>query len=107
MSGRADCCRKASLVFVLLALAIWSWPASAQVNVDTNTIFELDGNPQDPASPTGEDWHHYFNVLHPAPPFPAGNATTETFAAETGNVTIFTQGGSKDINGVSQWRHTS
>jgi len=91
----------------LLALAIWSWPASAQVNVDTNTIFELDGNPQDPASPTGEDWHHYFNVLHPAPPFPAGNATTETFAAETGNVTIFTQGGSKDINGVSQWRHTS
>jgi hypothetical protein len=77
------------------------------VNVDTDTIFELDGNPQDAVSPTGEDWHHYFNVLNPAPPFPAGNAAAVTFVAETGNVTIFTQGGSKDINGVGQWRHTS
>jgi uncharacterized repeat protein (TIGR01451 family) len=107
MNFQPGCFRKWSFVLAVLALAIWARPASAQVNVDNNTIFELDGNPQDPPNPTGEDWHHYFNVLHPAPPFPAGNATTETFVGETGNVTIFTQGGSKDTNGVSQWRHTS
>src|SRR5262245_11454542 len=81
--------------------------ALAQEYVDNNTIFELDGNPQDPPSPTGEDWHKYFGTLHPIPPFPAGAAAAKTFVAETGNVTIFTQGGSKDVNGVGQWRHTS
>jgi Tfp pilus assembly protein PilV len=81
--------------------------ALAQENVDNNSIFELEGNPQDAPSPTGEDWHKYFGTLHPMPPFPAGAAAAKTFAAETGNVTIFTQGGSKDVNGIGQWRHAA
>ncbi len=80
---------------------------AAHVFVDDEDIFELDGNPQDAVSPAGEDWHTYFNTLHPTPPYPTGAAAAKTFVAETGNVTIFTQGGSKDVNGVGQWRHTS
>lgn len=82
---------------------------AANVFVDNEDIFEMDGNPQDATpTPTGEDWHTYFNVLHPTPPYPAGAAAAKTFVAEgTASVTIFTQGGSKDINGIGQWRHTS
>jgi uncharacterized repeat protein (TIGR01451 family) len=81
---------------------------AAHIFVDDDDIFELDGNPQDATpSPTGEDWHKYFGTLNPTPPYPAGAAAAKTFVAETGNVTTFTQGGSKDVNGVGQWRHTN
>ncbi|MCI0352249.1 MAG: hypothetical protein L0Z53_22755 [Acidobacteriales bacterium] len=109
MNCRTGNCRRIlfalGLLAVMLLITGQSQRAFAQ-NVDDNNVFELEGNPQDNAPP-GEDWHTYFNTLNPAPPFPAGNATAKTFVAETGNVTIFTQGGSKDINGVGQWRHTS
>ena len=97
------------LMAVVAAVTIAVGIAYAQENVDNNTIFELDGNPQDSTpTPTGEDWHKYFNTLNPAPPYLIpGNALAKTFVAETGNVTTFTQGGSKDINGISQWRHTN
>ncbi len=104
--------RKKGLFWMLLAvvgavtIAVGGGIAQAQQNVDDEDIFELDGNPQD-GPPAGEDWHKYFGTLNPAPPFPAGNAAAKTFVAETGNVTTFTQGGSKDVNGVSEWRHTN
>jgi hypothetical protein len=73
------------------------------INVDDEDIFELDGNPQDATpTPAGEDWTRYFPGG-----LPGGNAVAKTFLAETGNVTIFTQGGSKDVNGITQWRHTN
>jgi hypothetical protein len=94
----------------MLAIGMITMPAAvafAQQFVDDQAIFELDGNPQDGASSVGEDWLTYFNVLHPAPPYPAGMAAAVTFAAETGNATIYTTGGSKDSNGVAQWRWTN
>jgi hypothetical protein len=109
MNCRTGFCRRILLTLSLLALVLTVGgfqQALAQQLVDDNDIFELDGNPQDPNPPVGEDWHKYFGVLNPTAPYPAGNASAKTFVAETGNVSIFTQGGSKDTNGVSQWRHT-
>src|SRR5262245_565620 len=110
MTSRVE--RKAFAASVMAGVGVLAISATvalaAHIFVDDQDIFELDGNPQDATpSPTGEDWHTYFNTLHPTAPFPAGAAMAKTFAAETGNVTIFTQGGSKDVNGVGQWRHTS
>ncbi len=92
---------------VTFAFTIGTMPLRADnPNVDDNDFFELDGNPQD-GPPLGEDWHTYFNTLHPVPPYPAGtHGAVNTFVAETGNVSIFTQGGSKDVNGIGQWRYT-
>jgi len=89
----------------VIAIAVCGGIAQAAQNVDDFDIFELEGNPQDEA-PAGDDWHTYFGVLHPMPPYPAGFALQLNFVAESGNVTTFTQGGSKDVNGVGQWRHT-
>lgn len=92
-----------------VAIAVCGGTAQAQQNVDDFDIFELEGNPQDAVSPpgwAGEDWHTYFGALNPTPPYPAGFALQLNFVDETGNVSTFTQGGSKDVNGVGQWRHT-
>ena len=105
--------RKKGLFWILMAIvgavtiAVGGGIAQAQQNVDDTNIFEMDGNPQDDVLVTGDDWHTYFGVLNPTSPYPPGNALAKTFVAETGNVTTFTQGGSKDINGVGQWRHTN
>lgn len=95
---------KTGMMVGISALLITTALVLAQViNVDDEDIFELDGNPQDATpTPTGEDWSRYF------PSGPAGgNATAKFFGVDPANATIFTQGGSKDINGIGQWRHSS
>ncbi len=99
MSARLRC-------LMTFAIFLLSTIFAAAQNVDNNNIFELDGNPQDSATP-GEDWTKYFNVLHPAPPFGTGAALAKNFVAEAGNITTFTTGGSKDTLGISMWRHTN
>jgi hypothetical protein len=109
MDCRTGFCRRMLLTLSLVALVMTLGgfhQALAQVLVDDNDVFELEGNPQDNAPP-GEDWQTYFNASNPVPPFPAGNAAAKTFVTDPSGTTIFTQGGSKDINGVSAWRHTS
>lgn len=91
----------ACLVAVALTPAAW-----AQQNVDDEDIFELDGNAENSTpTPAGDDWHTFFPTGGPSNG--AGSALIESFATEgLANVSIFTQGGSKDINGIGQWRHT-
>lgn len=91
------------LFVILVAFTFAAAISRAQQNVDDEDVFEMDGNPQDGA-PAGEDWHTYF------PSGPGGNALATVFVAEgLDNVTIFTQGGSKDIYGIQSgpWRHTN
>jgi len=95
----------------LIALAcittVAQTPSARAQNVDDNNIFELDGNTQDATpNPPGDDWQSFF----PSPG--TGSHTTvatpliQSFVAEgLVSVSIFTQGGSKDTNGIGQWRH--
>jgi hypothetical protein len=83
-----------ALGFALTFGAPRSW---AQTGVDNNTVFELDGNTQDNPALSGLDWEGTFPPATPrTSPFPI---------QDPAGVTIFTTGGSKDINDVSQWRH--
>ncbi|VXB08800.1 Conserved repeat domain-containing protein [Pseudomonas sp. 8AS] len=71
-------------------------------------LFELDGNTVDVQPGGGDDW----GSLHLGTQL--GTPAGTTVDPDTGNViiddpaplTIFTQGGSKDINDVSDWRYT-
>jgi hypothetical protein len=71
----------------------------------TPSQFELEGNAVVDALPpntTADDWA---NTV-PPPPGATSEALASVFIADgAGNATIFTTGGSKDINDVSQWRH--
>ena len=66
-------------------------------------LFQLDGNAEqadDPGGLGGDDWD---NVLLGG----GGSATSHTgVITEVEFETIFTQGGSKDVRDVSQWKHT-
>ena len=83
-----------ALGFALTFGAPRSW---AQTGVDNDTVFELDGNTQDNPALSGLDWESAFPPATPrTSPFPIQDPAPQT---------IFTTGGSKDINDVSQWRH--
>src|SRR5262245_19472817 len=81
--------------FMLTFGAPRSW---AQSGVDNNAVFELDGNTQDNPAFTGLDWESNF---------PAGTPLTANPIQDPAPQTIFTTGGSKDVNYVSQWKHKS
>src|SRR6266496_1177682 len=85
-----------ALGFALTFGAPSSW---AQTGVDNPAVFELDGNTQDNPMGGAPDWEGTFPPATPlTSPFPI---------QDLAGVTIFTTGGSKDINNVSQWRHKS
>src|SRR5215831_14971035 len=69
--------------------------SSAQTGVDNNAVFELDGNTQDNPAFTGLDWESTF---------PPGTPLTANPIQDPAPQTIFTTGGSKDPNDVSQWK---
>src|SRR6266496_4146598 len=73
-------------------------PRSWAQGVDNNAVFELDGNTQDNPAFAGLDWESTF---------PPGTPLTPNPIQDPAPLTIFTTGGSKDINDVSQWRHRS
>jgi hypothetical protein len=93
---------RAPLFRVALALlaigALW-----AAVNyVDNETVFELDGNALNTATPTGTDWQ----TLNP-PNYGANGSLARFFKADGLGGSIFTTGGSKDYNDISDWKFTS
>jgi hypothetical protein len=82
------------LVFTFGASSSW-----AQSGVDQPGVFELDGNTPDIPAGGALDWEGVFPPAIPrTSPFPIQDPAP---------LTIFTTGGSKDINDVSQWRHKS
>jgi hypothetical protein len=82
------------VLFVVTCLGTAGMLAADQV-VDDPAIFELDGNAQVNAG-TLTDW---------------ATGTTKNpsavFVPDASNASIFTQGGSKDTNGVNKWRWTT
>ncbi|MEX6500767.1 DUF7507 domain-containing protein [Pseudomonas zhanjiangensis] len=59
-------------------------------------LFELDGNTVNSLA-AGDDWDS----------LPGGSAAFTGILADKAPLTIFTQGGSKDIRDVTEWRHTN
>lgn len=85
-------------VGLLTPLALW-----AVVHVNTNSIFEIDGNAVTTGS--GDDWDQVMNATD--------SGTVRTFQQDPINATdrIFTGGGSKDERNISGgnnvWQHTT
>ena len=73
-------------------------PRSWAQGVDNPAVFELDGNTQDNPAGGALDWESTF---------PPGTPLTANPIQDPAPLTIYTTGGSKDINNVSQWRHKS
>src|SRR6266487_5682420 len=91
------------LILTMLALVgffvlTFGAPRSWAQGVDNNAVFELDGNTQDNPAFTGLDWESTF---------PPNIPLTANPIQDPAPLTIFTTGGSKDTNDVSQWRHRS
>ena len=75
----------------------------ARALTDPTTAFELEGNISDDPTIALNDW---VNLNCPA----IGGATAQVFTGavpDPSPLSIFTQGGSKDRNDVSQWRYTN
>ncbi len=88
------------LILTMIALGFaltFGAPRSWAQGVDNPAVFELDGNTQDNAA-AGLDWESAF---------PPGTPLTANPIQDPAPLTIYTTGGSKDINNVSQWRHKS
>jgi hypothetical protein len=85
-------------ILVLLVALTFGAPGAWAQGVDNNAVFELDGNTQDNPAFTGLDWESTFPANTPITPNPIQDPAPQT---------IFTTGGSKDVNDVSQWRHKS
>jgi hypothetical protein len=95
-------------VVIIGILVLWRVPISALLVVagPGYDIFELDGNGTDDANVDGDDWNTTGGDIG------AGGARTKAFIADCvatettpcyGNATIFTGGGSKDAEEISQW----
>jgi len=88
------------LILTMIALGFvltFGAPRSWAQGVDNPTVFELDGNTQDNAA-AGLDWESVF---------PPNIPLTANPIQDPAPLTVFTTGGSKDTNNVSQWRHKS
>ena len=85
------------LILTMIALAGMTFVAPrswAQTGVDNPAIFELEGNTANDPALAGQDW----DTVTPLTPNPIQDPAPQT---------IFTQGGSKDVNDVSQWKWTN
>jgi uncharacterized repeat protein (TIGR01451 family)/fimbrial isopeptide formation D2 family protein len=81
-------------LFVLsLLLQYFTFATAAPVLAVHDENFQLDGNATDEGP--GDDWDH-----HPG-------ADAFKFVHESGDVSIFTTGGSKDVNDTTQWAWTN
>ena len=87
---------------LLIVVALF---ATSAVGVSLNALptpaqFEMEGNAVVDGGNGGDDWA---NTV-PPPPGAGSEALVSTFVADgSGNATIFTGGGSKDINDLTQW----
>lgn len=90
--------RKELLAALFMCFSVVLW--AVVVNVDDSNIFELEGNPQDDVAIAGDDWAKI------GPGGNGGASIAKAFSHDENNASIFTQGGSKDGNGITQWRWT-
>jgi hypothetical protein len=89
-----------SLLSAALVAAITTAAGVFAVDGNPPGLFELDGNTVD-VSGGGDDWDGIFLGTSVGTP-----AASTGILADPAPLSIFTQGGSKDINDVSEWRHT-
>ena len=92
------------LLGAIFAAGVASTMVSTMVNaVDGNPpgLFELDGNIPASAAP-GDDWGGLYGGTSGP-----NLITFTTVLADPAPTSIFTMGGSKDVNDVSAWRHTA
>jgi hypothetical protein len=81
--------------------ALFAFTYITSVGVDSNGVFQLDGNATTDVTVPGEDWQSI------VPPTIAGTysgpAIATSFASAAGKDAAFTGGGSKDISNTSSW----
>lgn len=86
--------RVGGVVAVVVAAVAWVVVEA----LPTPSQFELEGNAT--VEGPGDDWANTVPI-----PGPTSEALAATFVADgSGNATIFTTGGSKDVNDISQWQ---
>ena len=91
-----------AVLSAVLVAGITSTVGVFAVDGDPPGLFELDGNTADAGPAAGDDWDGLF--LDPTEP--AGNSAAFTgILADPAPLTIFTGGGSKDIEDVTEWLH--
>jgi hypothetical protein len=83
-----------------LCLCLLIAASAVMLALPTPSQFELEGNAVVDSAPA-DDWA---NTV-PPPPSATSEALASVFVADgSGNATIFTTGGSKDVNDISQWQ---
>lgn len=103
-SGRrpARSWRRLSVLAAFLGIVAYTLsPSGPAVAVHDLGLFELDGNVADGVA-LGDDWA----ALFPTDPAPPAGAKVKIFTADTadtGELTGFLGGGSKDVNDINQW----
>ena len=91
---------RAWIVFVVAVLVVGGWATLSLAQVDPRTAFELEGDVTD--SPAGglDDW-----VNNNCSAIDASHALVKTGAVpDAPGASIYTQGGSKDLLDIDQWR---
>ncbi|MCC6075301.1 hypothetical protein ACFPTX_01620 [Pseudomonas sp. GCM10022188] len=95
--------RKLSRSLLSAALVAGIATTAGVFAVDGNPpgLFELDGNTVDDGATPGDDWDSIFLGTNVGTP-----AASTGILADPAPLSIFIGGGSKDVNDVSEWRHT-
>lgn len=95
------------LLGAILAAGIASSTMVNAVDGDPPGLFELEGNPEGEAA-DGDDWEVLYNFgdNDGGSPFAFTGIVPDIATAEVGD-RVFTQGGSKDVSDVDQWKYTT
>lgn len=88
------------LLSAVLAAGIATTASVRAVDGNPPGLFELEGNTLESGLLPGTDWGELHGGANPA-----NMITFTTVIPDPAPATIYTQGGSKDINDVTQWRH--
>src|SRR6266542_6272227 len=85
-----------------IATAAFAFITAAPIFALDPGVFELDGNAITNHSGTGlpDDWDR----INPGP---GSHAAVSSFIGDPQSTTIFTGGGSKDVQDISSWQYTS
>ncbi|MWV10727.1 hypothetical protein F3I62_01360 [Pseudomonas sp. R-28-1W-6] len=95
------------LLGAILAAGIASSTTVNAVDGNPPGLFELEGNPEGEAA-AGDDWEVLYNFgdNDGGSPFAFTGIVPDIATADVGD-RVFTQGGSKDVSDVDQWKYTT
>lgn len=95
------------LLGAIFVFGVASTTMVSAVDGDPPGLFELEGNPEGEGTP-GDDWEVLYNFggNDGGSPFAFTGIVPDIATADVGD-RVFTQGGSKDVSDVDQWKYTT